>query len=192
MLTFAYEARDPLGHVLEGTLEVGSRDEALARLKRDGLAVIALDEESVGFDLLTRRIKQADIIYATSQLAVMVDTGITLSTALDSIAQQEANPALKQVLTELKSFVDRARIFRRGPLSAAFRWTLVALIKASEQTGTLGEISETSRITSAASLKRGRRSAEQWPTVHHGRARDWRNGVSARSSCRSSTTLSRR
>ena len=105
MLTFSYQARDPLGHVLEGTLEVSSRDEALARLKRDGLAVMELDEESAGFDLLARRIGQADIIYAMSQLAVMVDTGITLSTALDSISQQEANPALKQVLIELKSFV---------------------------------------------------------------------------------------
>lgn len=145
MSTFAYQAHDPLGHVLEGTLEVGSRDEALARLKRDGLAVIALDEESVGFDLLPRRIKQADIIYVTSQLAVMVDTGITLSKALDSIAQQEANAALKQVLTELKGFVESGEDFSSAlaRYPQHFDKTFVALIKASEQTGTLGEMLET-------------------------------------------------
>ena len=96
-MTFAYQANDPLGELVEGTLEVGSREEAMARLKRDGLAVLELEEEAPGFDLMPRRIRQADIIFATSQLAVMVDTGITLSAALDSISQQEANPALKAV-----------------------------------------------------------------------------------------------
>ena len=145
MLTFSYQARDPLGHVLEGTLEVNSRDEALARLKRDGLAVIALDEDSASFDLLPRRIGSADIIFAMSQLAVMVDTGITLSTALDSIAQQEANPALKQVLVELKSFVESGEDFSSAlaRYPQHFDKTVTALIKASEQTGSLGQMLET-------------------------------------------------
>src|SRR5262245_10324558 len=106
MMSFAYQARDALGDLIEGTIEVASREEAIIRLKRDGLAVLELDEESSGLDLFPRRIKQAEIIYATSQLAVMVDTGITLSTALDTIAQQEANPTLRQVLLDLKGFVE--------------------------------------------------------------------------------------
>src|SRR5262245_19648737 len=106
MQTFAYQAHDPLGELVEGTLEVASRDEAMAKLKRDGLAVLELEEEAPGFDLMPRRIRQADIIFATSQLAVMVDTGITLSTALNSIAEQEANPALRHVLTDLKTAVE--------------------------------------------------------------------------------------
>ena len=32
MLTFAYQAQDALGEILEGTLEVSSREEALAAL----------------------------------------------------------------------------------------------------------------------------------------------------------------
>jgi len=169
MMTFAYQARDPLGHVLEGTLEVGSRDEALARLKRDGLAVIALDEESVGFDLLPRRIKQADIIYATSQLAVMVDTGITLSTALDSISQQEANPALKQVLTELKCFVESGEDFSSSlaRYPQHFDKTFIALIKASEQTGTLGEMLETvsNYLRSQLETRQKIRAAMAYPSI---------------------------
>ena len=169
MLTFSYQARDPLGHVLEGTLEVSSRDEALARLKRDGLAVIALDEESVGFDLLPRRIGQSDIIYAMSQLAVMVDTGITLSTALDSISQQEANPALKQVLIELKSFVESGDDFSSSlaRYPQHFDKTVVALIKASEQTGTLGEMLETvaNYLRSQLETRQKIRAAMAYPTI---------------------------
>jgi type IV pilus assembly protein PilC len=169
MLTFSYQARDPLGHVLEGTLEVSSRDEALARLKRDGLAVMALDEESAGFDLIPRRIGQADIIYAMSQLAVMVDTGITLSTALDSIAQQEANPTLKQVLVELKSFVESGEDFSSSlaRYPQYFDKTVVALIKASEQTGTLGEMLETvaNYLRSQLETRQKIRAAMAYPSV---------------------------
>src|SRR5688500_16166197 len=105
-ITFAYQARDPLGHTVSGTVEVETRDDAIARLKRDGLQVMELEEESSSVSLLPRRVKQTDIIYATSQLAVMVDTGITLSAALESIAQHEQNPTLKDILLELKSRVE--------------------------------------------------------------------------------------
>ncbi|MCI0361401.1 MAG: type II secretion system F family protein [Planctomycetaceae bacterium] len=145
MQTFAYQARDPLGKLIEGTLDVESRDEAAARLKRDGLVVVALDEESGGFDFLPRRVSQSDIIYATSQLAVMVDTGINLSTALGSIADQEKNPTLKAVLTDLRNRVEGGEDFSSALARHApyFDTTYVALIKAAEQTGTLSEMLET-------------------------------------------------
>jgi type IV pilus assembly protein PilC len=145
MLTFAYQAHDPLGELIEGTLEVANRDEALARLKRDGLAVLELEEEGPGLDLMPSRVRQADIIFTTSQLAVMVDTGITLSTALGSIADQETNPALRRVLLDLKNAVeggdDFSTALSRHP--NCFDKTFISLIKASEQTGTLGEMLET-------------------------------------------------
>src|SRR5688572_25793825 len=141
MMTFAYQANDPLGELVEGTLEVGSREEAIARLKRDGLAVLELEEEAPGFDLMPRRIRQADIIFATSQLAVMVDTGITLSTALHSISEQEGNPALRSVLLDLKSAVESGDDFStalsRHP--QCFDKTSISLIKPTEQTATMAE-----------------------------------------------------
>src|SRR5436305_7706646 len=111
MLTFAYQAHDPLGEMVEGTLEVGSREEALARLKRDGLNVLELQEQAGGMDLMPRGIRQSEIIFTTNQLAVMVDTGITLSQALGSIAGQEANPALRKMLLDLKGAVEAGEDF---------------------------------------------------------------------------------
>jgi type IV pilus assembly protein PilC len=169
MISFAYQAHDPLGNLLEGTLEVASREEALARLKREGLAVVALDEESAGFDLLPRRIGQAEIIYATSQLAIMVETGITLSTALDSIAQQEGNPTLKHVLTELKGFVESGEDFSTAlaRYPQHFDKTFVALIRASEQTGTLGEMLDTvaNYLRGQVETRHKVRAAMAYPTV---------------------------
>lgn len=146
MLTFTYQARDALGQLIEGSLDVESREAALLRLKRDGLTVLELaEDEDSGISLMPKRIKRTDIIYATSQLAVMVETGITLSVALESIAQQEENPTLKSTLLDLKSSVESGEDFSialaRYPQH--FDKTFVALIKSSEQTGKLGEMLDT-------------------------------------------------
>jgi type IV pilus assembly protein PilC len=169
MATFAYQARDVLGELIEGTLDVSSRDEAMARLKREGLAVIELAEESGGLDLFARPIRQADIVFITSQLAVMIETGITLSTALDSIAQQEANPSLKRVLLDLKTSVEQGDDFStalaRHPRH--FDKTYISLIKASEQTGTLGEMLEnvSNYVRSQLETRQKVRAAMAYPSV---------------------------
>jgi type IV pilus assembly protein PilC len=142
MQSFTYSARDPLGKLIAGTVEVESRDEALLRLKREGLQVVDIDEEADSFELLPRRIKQAEVIYVASQLAVMVDTGINLSVALGSIAEQESNPALKDVLLDLRNRVEGGEDFSsalaRHPRQ--FDKTFIAMMKAAEQTGRLGEM----------------------------------------------------
>lgn len=169
MSTFAYQARDPLGQMIEGTLDVETREDAVSRLKRDGFQIVELEEEASGGSLLPRRVKQTDIIYATSQLAVMVDTGITLSVALDSIAQHEQNPTLKEVLLDMKSRVESGEDFStalaRHPQH--FDKTFVSLIRSSEQTGTLGEMLETvsSYLRSQLETRQKIRAAMAYPSV---------------------------
>src|SRR5437870_3122394 len=169
MLTFAYQAHDPLGELVEGTVEVASREEALARLKREGLNVLELEEESAGFDLMPSRIRRADVIFATNQLAVMVDTGITLSQALATIAEQETNPALRLMLLDLKHSVEAGDDFStalsRHPQH--FDKTYISLIKASEQTGTLGEMLDTVSIYLRSQLETRQkiRAAMAYPAV---------------------------
>lgn len=169
MQTFAYQAHDPLGQMVEGTMEVNSREEALARLKRDGFQVMELEEESGGLDFLPRGIAQSDIIYATSQLAIMVETGITLSVALDSISQQEQNPALRSVLNNLKSSVESGEDFSAAlaRFPKHFDKTYVSLIKASEQTGKLGEMLETvaEHLRGQLEIRHKVRAAMAYPSV---------------------------
>lgn len=168
-MAFHYRARDPLGNVLEGDVDAATLEAATQILRQDGFQILELDEESAGFALLQRRITKAEIIYVTSQLAVMVDTGITLAAALQGICEQEENPTLKTLLTELKSAVEGGEDFSaalaRHP--KYFDKTFVSLIKASEATGSLGEMLE--RV--AAYLRkevetRGKvRAALAYPTV---------------------------
>ncbi|MCA9119009.1 MAG: type II secretion system F family protein [Planctomycetaceae bacterium] len=141
-MNFDYTARDPLGHTHDGSIDTATRDEAIQSLHRDGLQVIKISEGDDGLNLFPRRLSKSDIIYTTTQLAIMVDTGINLATALQGLLEQEENPTLHKLLSALKKDVEAGECFSTAVARHPryFDKTFVALIKASEQTGTLGEM----------------------------------------------------
>lgn len=143
-ITFQYKVRDSLGKTHDGSLEAEDRDAAVGLLRHDGFHVLALEEEDAGFSLFPRGVKKSDIIYCTSQLAIMVDTGITLSAALGAIAEQEDNPSFRALLTDLKNRVEGGEDFSSALACHPrhFDKTFVSMVKASEHTGTLGEMLE--------------------------------------------------
>ena len=132
-----------------------------------------LDVEDEGLDdgpgLIPRRVSKSEIIYVTSQLAIMVETGVTLSSALEGIVREEQNPTLKRVLSELKEAVEEGEDFSvalaRHP--KYFDKTYVSLIKASEATGTLAEmLDRISRYLRKELETRGKiRGAMAYPSV---------------------------
>ena len=141
-MNFDYTGRDPLGQTHDGAIDAATRDEAIQTLNRDGLQVIKISEGDDGLNLFPRRLTRSDIIYTTTQLAIMVDTGINLATALQGLLEQEDNPTLHKLLTALKKDVEAGECFSAAVTRHPryFDKTFVALIRASEQTGTLGEM----------------------------------------------------
>ena len=168
-MTYQYRVRDPLGNVHSGTIEAPTLEDATQQLGRDGFQVLDLDEDDGDAGLFARRVSRNDIIYTTSQLAIMVDTGITLSAALAGIVSQEQNPTLRKVLDDLKSSVESGDDFStalaRHP--KLFDKTYVSLVKASEATGSLGAMLD--RIAGYLRKQvetRGRvRAAMAYPTI---------------------------
>jgi len=142
--TFQYRVRDPLGNLHQGHLDAASVADATQQLRRDGFQVLDVDEADDDAGIFPRRVRKSEVVYTTNQLAVMVDTGITLSAALDNIIQQETNPTLKGVLKDLMNAVqegdDFSAALARHP--KLFDRTYVSLVKASEATGSLGPMLE--------------------------------------------------
>ena len=100
-MTFQYRVRDPLGNTHEGTVDATNLEDASQQLRRDGFQVLSIEESDAEAGLLSGRVSRNDVLYVTNQLAIMVDTGITLSAALSGIVEQEPNPSLRKVLGDL-------------------------------------------------------------------------------------------
>ncbi len=167
-MEFSYKVRDPLGKLHEGTIEASSSEDATQQLRRDGFQVLEL-EETEGEGLFARSVSRSEVVYVTNQLAVMVDTGISLATALAGILQQEQNPTFRRILKELVLAVESG-----GDFSAAlachprlFDKTYVSLIKASEATGLLAPMLERIALHLRKEVEtRGKvRAAMAYPTV---------------------------
>lgn len=147
-MNFEYKVRDPGGKVLQGMISATNVDDATQQLRREGFHVVQIDEiddgSAAATGLFARRISLHDIIYTTAQLSIMIDTGISLAVALQSIIDQEQHPTLKSVLSDIKTAVeggdDFSTALARHP--KYFNTTYVALVRASESTGTLGSMLE--------------------------------------------------
>ncbi len=140
-MTFAYRVRDPLGNVLDGTIQAVNADDASQQLRSDGFQILEIEQDGEGLgELFPRRVTKKDLIFVTCQLAIMVDTGITLSAALAGMEQQEANPTLRKVLGSLRRSVEEGECFSTA-LShhpKLFDKTYVSLVRASEASGKMG------------------------------------------------------
>ncbi len=170
-MTFQYRVRDPLGNTHEGSIDAASAEDASQQLRRDGFQIVELDEDDEGGEggLFARRVTKSEIIYLTSQLAIMTDTGITLSSALSGIVEQEENPTLKKILSELKDSVEGGEDFSAAlaRYPRLFDKTYVSLVKASEATGSLGSmLDQIATYLQKEVESRGKvRAAMAYPTV---------------------------
>ena len=89
-----------------------------------------------------QKIRRQDVITFAHQLAVMVDTGVSISEALMCCAEQSESEGFKRVLEEVADDVRGGR-----ELSAAlsvhekvFPSVMVSLVRASEMSGTMGKM----------------------------------------------------
>jgi type IV pilus assembly protein PilC len=168
-ITFRYRARDAMGRMLEGHIEAASPDDVRQRLRRDGFHALEIEVENRQWNLFPSRISRQDIIYVTAQLAIMVETGITLSSALSGIIEQEKNASLQKVLQDLKASVESGEDFSSAlaRYPKLFDKTYVSLVKASEATGTLGTMLERISLYLRKELETLNkvRSAMTYPTI---------------------------
>ena len=153
MPEFAYETRDQQGQMASGLLKAANVADAARLLRGDGKFVIQvgpkrLDDVS-GDDPLTleqhaRRVSHDEVILFSHQMAIMVQTGVPLSEALDSVAQQAVNPHVRAVLSDVAQTVQGGATLSRALSNypRVFPQLMISLIQASEASGTMGDMLE--------------------------------------------------
>ncbi len=97
----------------------------------------AADTRYPSSELVRTRVKTSDLILFTTQLSVMLDSGVILSDALDAISIQAPDPRFKAVMLDLSERVKSGEPFSKA-LSYyphVFNSMFTSMVKASEASG---------------------------------------------------------
>ncbi len=92
--------------------------------------------------LHTAKVKQAELILFTTQLAVMLDSGVALSDALDAIADQAEQGTFKMIIMDVAETIKSGENFSKA-LTAypkVFNSMFIGMVKASEASGRMVEM----------------------------------------------------
>ena len=157
MKNFNFKSKNSQGKVITGALKAETETEAVAELRRRGLTVISLGSakssgQKGGASIFSRpekakgevknargRVKAAELVVFTRQLATMVSAGIPLVEGLEILEEQSQNRVFRNVLSELISDVrsgkDLSQSLSRHP--GVFKAIYVNMVRAGEASGQL-------------------------------------------------------
>jgi type IV pilus assembly protein PilC len=140
MATFTYTARALNGQLKSATIDAKSREEVVQQLRKQKLTVVKVDEQAK--KKTGGRIAMRDIVIFTRQFATMINAGLPLVQALDILAKQSENPALKEVTRQIVFDVESghtvADALRKHP--KAFTDLYTNMVAAGEAGGILDTI----------------------------------------------------
>jgi type IV pilus assembly protein PilC len=148
MARYQYQARDGQGAMATGVVAADSTDAAIQLLRGQGKYIVRITEvgeedaagEGLSLNQHARRVRRQDVIFFAHQMAIMIETGVPISDALDTIVEQAGNPHFKAVLSDVTQAVQGGLEFsnalKRYP--TVFPNVMVSLIRAAELSGTLG------------------------------------------------------
>ncbi len=156
MAVFSYVARDVSGAIVRGDVTALDRGEAARTLRGEGKFVVSVQDKGTAAAakgkatgkkpglLVGDKFKADDVIYFTTQLAVMVDTGVSLTEALEACVHSGNSPRFAKALDDVIEQVRAGKEFSAALMEHAtvFPVLYVSLIKASEASGQLAPILE--------------------------------------------------
>jgi len=92
--------------------------------------------------LHTARVKQTELILFTTQLSVMLDSGVALSDALDAIAEQAENGTFKMIISEVAETIKGGENFSDALVAypKVFNSMFISMVRASEASGEMVEM----------------------------------------------------
>ena len=142
MPAFTYTARALNGDLRTATIEAPNRDEVVAQLRRQRLNVVKIDEAAAVKKKKGGKIKMRDIVIFTRQFSTMINAGLPLVQALDILAKQSENPALKDVTHAVVFDVESGHTVADalGKHPKAFSELYVNMVAAGEAGGILDTI----------------------------------------------------
>ena len=183
MATFRYAAKDPSGKTIEGTVNAGDRNEAVAELRKQNLVVMRVDEgggagakakekvktKSSGLFATPARCKRSELVVFTRQLSTMIGSGISLLESIEVLTDQAESAGMKvtcnRIVSELRGGSDLSAAM--GTCPKVFNTLYLSMVQAGEASGQMDIILErlAEYVEATEQLKRDIKAAMTYPVV---------------------------
>ena len=151
MPIFAYRAKRTPEVVDTGAIQADSRGVAVERLHAMGYSLLSLQEGGEGSPLSMQlswrglqRIRVNDLAMFWRQLASLLEAGLPLVKALETVEEQSENRKLAFVVSEVRRSVENAASLSQAlsRFPRAFGPLYVSVVATGEATGTLAQVCE--------------------------------------------------
>ena len=102
MPTFAYSARAASGEILNGEIELPTRDEVVGYLTRQRLRPISVRQKAQEINIqIGTGVKTREVVIFTRQFATMINSGLPLVQSLTILAEQTENKAFRKIIEQV-------------------------------------------------------------------------------------------
>lgn len=174
-LTFDYQVVDAEGHRSKGRLQAADTATAAASLRAQGVVPLTINQAGRGLHRelrltgLSGGISSRDLAVFARQFATLINSGLSLLSALAIVEQQAERPALTRALAEIRTDVESGSSLSDafGRQDRCFPTIMVAMIRAGETGGFLDSALHRIAITleKDAALRGKIKSAMTYPAV---------------------------
>jgi type IV pilus assembly protein PilC len=171
MATFKYTAVKPDGTQVRGNTRADTIKLAMAGLMDQSFDVVNLKESKsvLQFEITKKKLKPAEVMHFSRQLAAFVRAGVPLIEAIEVIEEEANDKHMRRVLSAVREELRTGETFSAAltPFQTMFPQFYVDMLRAAELTGTLDSVlDEISRyIERDIDARQKIRSAMVYPLV---------------------------
>ncbi|MDP5213567.1 type II secretion system F family protein [Pseudoalteromonas tunicata] len=144
-MEFEYKAVDNSGARHQGTVDASDKFHAQQLLSADGLHPISLNAIATGVsfaNLLSQKVTLDQLEFFTSELALLLESGIRVDKGIDIIRQSNSHPALSRLLNQIASSLKKGESLSEAfnKHESLFGPLYISLLKIGETSGNLPEV----------------------------------------------------
>lgn len=146
-MNYSYRAKLENGQEKSGVIDARSSREAMRQLQLERLTVLELretsepvDKQAVMLKFAAQTVKREDVIAFSSQMSVMLETGVPLPDALQAFVEQSRGGSMKPIVETITARVTNGVSFSAaiGEFPTVFPVLMRTLMRASEASGKMG------------------------------------------------------
>ncbi len=140
------------GKRVVGEMEAKDKDEVIRTIRSRGGTVISIEltkgesflNKEIKLDFLQKKVKLGDLAIFSKQMSTLLNTGVTLVRALDTVSEQTGNKRLKKITREMSLEIQKGNtlydVMKEYP--EVFPKLMISMIGAAEMTGQIDKTFE--------------------------------------------------